>query len=171
MSEELAARLRARLAGARGVAVLGVGYELGSDDGVGLAAAELIRSRLPGLPVYLTGSAPENYTGPVTQARPSHVVFIDAAELGRAPGTVEIIEGEAIGGARFSTHTLPLSTIMEYLALSIGADSFALGIQPEREGYGEEITPAVRQAAERVADALVEAIRGTGLMSSSTSLQ
>ena len=155
---DLADRIRKRLYGATGVAVIGVGYELGSDDGAGLAAAGKVRARLPGLPVYLTGSAPENYTGPVVKAHPSHVVFIDAAELGATVGSIALIDPEEIKGARFSTHTLPLSTIMAYLEMAIGARSFAIGIQPGREGFGEEVSPAVLAAAEEVAEAIVTAV-------------
>lgn len=156
---DLADRIRERLRGATGVAVVGVGYELGCDDGAGLAAAGKVRDRLPGLPVYLTGSAPENYTGPVVKANPSHVVFIDAAELGAAPGSIALIDRDEIKGARFSTHTLPLSTIMAYLEMAVGARSFAIGIQPGREGFGEEVSPAVLTAAGDVADALVTVVK------------
>jgi len=160
---DLPDELQARLNGATGIAVFGVGYELGSDDGAGLLAAKGILRRRPDLPVYLTGSAPENYTGPVVKAHPSHVIFIDAAEMRMEPGTVACIDQSEIKGTHFSTHTLPLSTIMEYLALSIGAKSFAVGIQPAREGFGEEVSPGVQAAAERVAEDIVKALAEVGL--------
>lgn len=160
---ELYREIRGRLAGATGLAIMGVGYELGSDDGAGLAAARRIQERLPHLPVFLTGSAPENYTGPVVKHRPSHVVFLDAAALDGDPGDVALIDPEQIKGVTFSTHTLPLATIMDYLSRSIGAKSFAIGIQPLHKGFGEEISAEVQRAAELVGDVMVEVVEELNL--------
>ena len=80
--------------------------------------------------VFLAGTAPENYTGIIREISPSHVIFIDAADMKKAPGTVEIINENTIANMSPSTHNISLSLLSDYLTCDIGCKVITLGIQP-----------------------------------------
>jgi hydrogenase 3 maturation protease len=137
--------LRERLAGARRVAVVGIGDSLLPRDRLGLLAAEGVADlHLPGVKVFLAGTVPESMTGPIRRCRPDHVLFLDAAEMGVRPGTVAIVEPERIQATLFSTHVLPLSVLMEFLEKDAHTRVTLIGIEPDTESRGDEPTPPER---------------------------
>ncbi len=135
--------IRKRLAGTSRVAIIGVGDECSPVDRLGIyAARHLLNGQVPPSSVFLAGTMPESITAPVRRYKPDHILLLDAADTGARPGTIAIIPKETIGGTLFSTHTLPLSAIMEYLAQDSSAEVTLLGIQPDltrpESGLSEE---------------------------------
>ncbi len=125
--------LRRRLKEARRIAIVGVGDELLPSDRLGMVAAKKIdQLHLSHVGVFLTGTVPESVTGPVRRFRPDHTLFLDAADMGAEPGTIAVIDPQNIQAGLFSTHALPLSVVMEFLAQESGAGVTLLGIQPDR---------------------------------------
>lgn len=125
--------LRRALLSAKSTVVVGIGAELRGDDIAGVlvarAVAALGRSDLTGIEGC---AAPENFTGEIISHKPDLVIFVDAADLGEPPGSLKIIEESEIKGFSFSTHTLPLDVILNYLAASLPDCRFlVVGIQPE----------------------------------------
>lgn len=142
--------IREALQGAGRVAVMGVGDELHADDVVGLAAARSVADlRIPDVDVLIAGGMPENHTGVLRRARPTHVVVLDAADMGEPPGTAAIIAPGSARGQRYSTHALPLSVVAEYVEQEIGARVLLVGIQPSSRPEHD---------ARAVADALAAAL-------------
>ena len=142
--------LRQRLAGARRVAVVGIGDLLLPYDRLGMLAAEAIAAlHLPGIRVFLAGTVPESMTGPVRRFRPDHVLFLDAAEMGASPGTVAIVEPEGIHATLFSTHVLPLSVLMEFLEKDAHTRVTLIGIEPDAPA-GKGPTPAEQEGIRRL---------------------
>jgi hydrogenase 3 maturation protease len=130
--------LRERLAGARHLAVVGIGDELNPHDRLGMLAARRIEALgLPGLKVFYGGTMPESVTAPVRRSRPAHILFIDAAVMGKAPGTLGIIEACEVHADLLITHALPLPVVMEYLEKEAKAQVTLLGIQPDLSVAGE----------------------------------
>jgi len=120
------------LAGATRIAVLGIGDDLNPLDRPGIIGALLIHAlERPNVTVFLTGTMPENYTGALKELRPSHVVMLDAADMGAPPGTVALIHPENVRGRRFSTHAMPLSLVIEYLEHEVRTKVSLVGIQPD----------------------------------------
>jgi len=171
------AGLRGALAGARRVVILGVGQELEGDDGAGMEIARLFRRlrraqgaalgraasrRRPVARTILAGVAPENATLALRRFRPTHAVFVDAAELGLTPGQWRVIATEEIGGVTFSTHMLPLHILARFIASDLGCHVVVVGIEPRRLSYGEGLTPEVRRGARNLAGSLVRALGPTG---------
>jgi len=165
--ESLAQILSEHLADARRVAVLGVGSPLHGDDAAGLLAAQRLQERLKTRPaaatvqveVFLGESAPENLTGAIRRFAPTHLVILDAADLGKAPGTIRIIDPQApTANASMSTHSLPLGVLAGYLERSVGCRSVIVGVQPANGRYGAAVSELVDQAATKLAQALLEAI-------------
>ncbi len=139
----------------RRVAVVGVGSRLRSDDALGLAIAERVASlSLPGVLVVLGETAPENVTGEIRRFVPTHVLFVDAADLGEAPGTARLFESREIGGVTSSTHSLPLHVIADYLTQEIGCRVLFLGVQPRSVAFGGEVSRDVAAAIEGTVAAL-----------------
>jgi hydrogenase 3 maturation protease len=163
-SSSLAGDLARELDGATGIVVVGIGQEMGTDDAVGLWVARKLERRLArhltrggvaslrcAVHVFLGGTAPENLTSTIRKIAPSHVLLIDAAELGERPGSARVIGLDAIGGVSFSTHMLPLPILGRYLAQHMGCHVVVVGIQPQDLNFGMTMSPVARKAATRVA--------------------
>ncbi|HEY7589098.1 MAG TPA: hydrogenase 3 maturation endopeptidase HyCI [Thermoplasmata archaeon] len=130
-------RLRRRVRGAKRLAIIGIGDELNPHDRLGMfAAREIDGLRLPGVKVFFAGTVPESVTGPVRKYRPNHVVLLDAADMAARPGSLAIVEPKEIQARLFSTHALPLSVVMEYLAKETKAGVTLIGIQPDTASHG-----------------------------------
>jgi hydrogenase 3 maturation protease len=147
------------------VAVLGVGSELRGDDIAGLLVARGVhawctRTGSRRLAAFDGGSAPENLTGEIARFRPQVVVLVDAAHLGRAPGHVEMVPRDRIGGVSFSTHMLPASIVLDYLEQTTGCETMLLGIEPAQKDVlakpSREVAGAVRQVVKAFGDAFAE---------------
>ncbi|WP_346865887.1 hydrogenase maturation peptidase HycI [Methanocalculus sp. MSAO_Arc2] len=133
------------------ILILGVGNTLLSDDGVGCYIADVIAfsGSSYGLFAYNGGTAPENFTAPIRRAAPDLLVIIDAAGMGLPPGSIRSIPPEKIDDTSIGTHMLPLSHLINYLSPDIPKILF-IGIQPETIDPGEGLSPAVKEAAEKL---------------------
>jgi hydrogenase 3 maturation protease len=148
--------LRERLAQARPLAVVGIGDELNPHDRLGMIAAGRIRALgLPGVSVFLAGMMPESITAPVRRFKPAHILFIDAAVMGKEPGTLGIIEACEVHGDLLITHALPLPVVMEYLEKEAKAPVTFIGIQPDLAASGDRPTKEEEKGIGQLAD-LVE---------------
>ena len=136
--------------------VLGLGSPLRRDDFAGIAVLRALRRLLTekgqlagsGERVLLVegGSAPENVLGLVTRARPTHVLIVDAADLGLLPGSAALIRPEEAGSAHLpSTHTLPVRFLCSYLSRLTGAKTLVLGIQPKAVSYTHLTLPTTER--------------------------
>ena len=146
------------------VAIIGVGNALRSDDAAGvLVARELLQRDCAEDRAHLLildgGQAPENLSGQLCKFAPDLVLFIDAADIGEKPGTVQWISEGCIDGMSASTHSLPLSMLARYLKLELNCQVIFLGIQPRSNEVGETMSAEVLQAVNEVVEDLAEALR------------
>ena len=157
--------LKQKLNNAQRVAVLGIGSELRGDDIVGLLAAQQIeknigeKTALPEVRVFIGETAPENLTGEIKKFQPTHLIIIDAAELNKEPGHIEIMEPETIGGTSFCTHSLPLKIVIGYLLESFKFQAIIIGIQPKTLTFGAQPTKEVVAAAKRIAETITKLLK------------
>ena len=147
------------------IAVLAVGSPLRADDGAGLLAAEELRRLLagqvtrPAVEIFVGETAPENLTGEIRKFAPSHLVILDAADLDKPPGTLDVIHVEAAsGGASFSSHALPIGVLGKYMQATCGCQVTIIGIQPASRTFGQPVGPAVAAAARQLAARLAEIV-------------
>jgi hydrogenase maturation protease len=141
--------------------VLGMGNPILSDDGVGLLVAERLRRRaLPaGVEVQTSEVAGLRLLELVRGF--TRVIIIDAIISGRAPG--EIVRYEASdfkGGHRYgSAHSIGLHTALELghtLGYDMPAEVTVFAIEAhDVETFGEELSPPVAAAADRLLEQLV----------------
>jgi hydrogenase 3 maturation protease len=97
---------------------------------------------------------PESYTGTIRDFQPTHVVIVDAANFGSAPGEARIIPPKAIANTSVSTHSLPLHVFIGYVKQSICPNVILLGIQGVNIDFGAELTPEVEKGAHALAGLL-----------------
>ncbi len=143
------------------VAIVGVGADLNGDDAVGLLTARQLLRRVgqrEGLLVLEGGALPESVSGALRGYHPDLVIFIDAADLDKAAGSIEVLEAECIGGASFSTHGMPLIMMMNYLRAELGCETMLIGVQPEGVDFGTPPSQYARKAATRLSAALSRAL-------------
>ena len=166
--------LKKRLERAERIAVLAVGSRLRGDDAAGLLAAEelskLIASPAVGRPssvvgrpssvvkIFMGETTPENLTGEIKRFKPTHLVVMDAADMGEKPGTFGVIGTDQTGGSSASTHNLPMCVVTDYLQQSVGCEAVIIGIQPQSCEFGEAVSREVAAGAKRAARALAEAL-------------
>ncbi len=132
------------------------------DDAVALRIVELLEPHVgDGKPIhtFIGAAAPENCTGPIRRLKPSHLIVIDAADLGKPAGTTELLDPERLTGVTFCTHSLPLNVVIDYILKACPeCKAIVLGVQPEQLGFEKPLSPPVEAAARGIADALVKAL-------------
>lgn len=153
--------LKASLEGWRRIAFLGIGSELRGDDAAGPKVLERLEAALAGggdIAFFHGGSAPENLTGAIRDFNPTHLVVIDAADLGMKPGSFRVIGAREIGGASFSTHSLPIPIILGYLRSTMKSREIVIGIQPGSLEFDSPVTAPVAAAVESLAEDIIRAV-------------
>lgn len=124
------------------------------DDGVGLYIADLLRKRgRTKAKIIKAGVVPENFIGPVINARPERILFIDACLFNGNPGEFRLFDHsqlENLTPSNFSTHTPPLNLIAELLKSETDAEIWLLGIRPSEPHGGAELSPPVRAALNEI---------------------
>jgi hydrogenase 3 maturation protease len=151
--------LRESLGGTKKLALLGIGSCLKADDAAGSDIARSLISKYteecsPRLRVFDCSTAPENYTGAVRAFSPDHVMIIDAADAGLAPGTVFAIDAETISSASFSTHMLPLKFMIDYMKSETGCTVTVIGIQPYDLTFGASMSAPVQKTKKNITNKL-----------------
>ncbi len=159
MYQGLRKELEERLRGISpdGIVLVGVGNRMRGDDGIGPALIDLIKGRVPH--AIDADGAPENVTSGIRRLNPSAIVFLDAASLGEAPGSARIVEAGQLEKLEASVHNFSLDVVMEYLRGTTDADVFLVGVQPQRIGEGESISPELKKPLEEIASTLISAIK------------
>jgi hydrogenase 3 maturation protease len=143
------------------LAIVGIGHEFGSDDSVGLAVVRRLQQVWDGqqIPADVTiieaGSAPENCLGKIIRHKPEIVIFVDAAQMGKEPGTLEWVHGhEAVTGGG-SSHTLSLATLAQFITNETDADILIAAIQVANTSFGDRLSPQIEKSIEPIVQALV----------------
>jgi hydrogenase maturation protease len=138
--------------------IVGLGNRLRADDAAGLAAAEIIVARRPELRALPYEGEPLGLVE--LWAGVDSAIVIDAV-AGDRPGRIwRLSDPEPLLGrlpAAGSTHLLGLAETIE-LCRALGRaprELTVIGIEAERFGLGEGLSPPVRRAAESVAAAIL----------------
>lgn len=143
------------------VVVIGVGNDFRGDDAAGLLAARRLRPHAGVRAIEHTkdGLSLMEHWRPL-----DHVVVVDALRSGHDPGTVfrfEATEGPVPGDAGWvSSHSPGVAEGIE-MARALGrlpASLTVYGIEAEHVDPGDGVTPAVADAVEEVARAILHEI-------------
>lgn len=143
---------------------MGIGSELRGDDAAGLVVVSeleaLFQNRPPRIPcrVFIGGAVPENVTGQLRGFSPSHILLIDAADLGFASGGAALVDPARTDGVTFSTHAMPMAVFMQYLAATLKAEVLLIGIQPRSLEYAADMDGDVRRGCADLAAILAQVL-------------
>lgn len=146
--ENLGEQLRNTLQGR--VCVMGVGNVDYGDDGFGVYVAEELAAA--GVPdVIIAGTTPEHYLGQVAEQEFDYLLLIDAANFGKPPGTVVLLNAGEIVYAfpQISTHKISLGVLARVLE-GAGTRVWLLGVQPESLRPGHRLSPTMQTGMEIV---------------------
>jgi hydrogenase maturation protease len=91
--------------------------------------------------LMLAGTVPESVTAPIRRFQPDHVILVDAVDMDKPPGTVQIVAPGHVEARFFSTHVLPLPVVMKFVADDTQAKVTLVGIQPDLTNESETRTP------------------------------
>jgi hydrogenase 3 maturation protease len=148
--------LKKWFADAERIVVAGIGNPIRTDDFAGMKIVQELKGKVSEK-VHLLEceTVPESFLEPIVEFNPTHVLLIDAAFLGLKPGEVRLINPERIADfPAVTTHMLPLRIFCEYITKMTEAKIALLLIEPKNTEFGEDLTPEVQTAAEKIASIL-----------------
>jgi hydrogenase 3 maturation protease len=140
---------------------VGVGQELRGDDVAGLLVIRELQTRGARVhaPLFIeAGPLPESAAGPLRKHAADLAIFIDAADMGAAPGSIAWLAPEELTGLSALSHTLPLSVLFHLLKEDLGCETAILGIQSEQMEFDTSPSVTVVQAAHQIAMVVQEAL-------------
>lgn len=153
LRDDLRRRLTAR------VCLVGIGNPDRGDDGFGARLAEAVRTL--GYPdVIVAERTPERYMTQLSRGDFQTVLFLDAVEMGAAPGGVVLLEGREIA-ARYpqvSTHKLSLGALARLIETEGSTRVFLLGVQPQSVDHASGLSEPVQTTLEVLRDLLAEVL-------------
>ena len=98
-----------------------------------------------------TESAPENHTQEIRKLKPSHIIIVDAVEFDAKAGSIITISKNQIDTFNFSTHSMPISFIINYIEETIG-------IQPKEMNIINTISDEVKSSANDLTDIIAKLV-------------
>ena len=106
---------------------------------------------------YLAGEdVPEHYTDQMRTGPAIQVLFVDAVDMGMAPGHIAFVRVDDLDDTSISTHKVSLAVLARLLEAMSGKQVRLLGIQPQCLDWGHEVSEPVRAGVERFVRALTE---------------
>lgn len=161
MADSLQKDLFEWLKGKKRVVVVGVGNPIREDDNVGLVVLGGLQGKVPESVCLLECEmVPEGYLLDIEEFKPSHVLLIDAAVLGRQPGDADLVKvNEVAAFSAVSSHMLPLRLFCEYIEKTTGAKIRLLLVEPKTMEFGESLSPELQVAADKLTELLLGLLR------------
>jgi hydrogenase maturation protease len=129
----------------KSILFVGVGNVLRSDDGVGVYISSRIKntSVISSLTVEMSI---ENYIGKINSLNPDILVIIDCTDLKSTSVTHKLLFVKDIEDITFNTHNISFKQLSDFFKMPV----YILGIQPEKIGFGENISYLVKNVANKI---------------------
>ncbi|MFA5645656.1 MAG: hydrogenase 3 maturation endopeptidase HyCI [Candidatus Ratteibacteria bacterium] len=163
-SEVTPSSLREYFSSAKKISILGIGNPDRGDDGAGILAISQLSSRIIHKPYHekillIKGfEAPENFTGTIRTFSPSHLLIIDACEAKKEPGDYFFINPDAISSQGYTTHTIPLSLLREYIETTMDTQVLFIGIEPASTDLHRPVSTIVAKKVSELATLIEKTI-------------
>jgi hydrogenase maturation protease len=145
------------------IAVLGLGNLMRTDDALGMLALDRLKAdaRFPETAKVIEGGTLG--LDLLEDLRDiSHVLALDAVDIGAEPGVLSRFEGQELIGLPISksVHLLGFSDLINVLQLmdASPAEVVLLGVQPESTDWGTALTPRVEAAQTELIEAVIAQI-------------
>ena len=111
-ADSIEEQLKQFISDAKRVAVLGIGNSMRTDDGLGPFIVENMKTKHPDTYIENVGSVPEAFARPLAEFGADRVIMVDAADMRKPVGHIELVTKNRIGGIAISTHHMPLSFLV-----------------------------------------------------------
>jgi hydrogenase maturation protease len=171
MNDSFASSLDAACHPARDtVLVLGIGNLLWADEGFGVRCVEALRAGWDfGPQVQLADGGTQGlYLLPLVQ-QATHLLILDAVDYGLEPGTLKVVEGDAVphflGARKMSLHQTGFQEVLMLAQMTGSAPRHIclIGCQPEvLDDYGGSLRPRVKAALGAALPLAVARLRAWG---------
>ena len=142
------------------IVFLGMGNSMRGDDGVGCNFIQMLKKSKKAISSRIDffdgGLMPENYLEPIVKINPDRVFIVEAVDFEGFPGEAKLFK-EAQSQLNFSTHTLSLTFILDYLKEKTKANVFILGIQPRQLQWGAALSSEVKATVQKLITQLITA--------------
>ena len=135
--------------------VCGIGNRMRGDDGMGPMIIDKLKSQTDA-DLFDCGEAPESFLGKIEKLKPEKIIILDAVQMDKSPGTVEIIDTKKIKGVVMSSHNIPMTLFLEYLENRIKCQIVFVGIQPKQIEFNQEMSPECKKG---ISDATIEVLK------------
>jgi hydrogenase maturation protease len=129
----------------RKILFVGIGNLLRQDDGIGVYISTRLKE-IDNIKVITAEVSIENYIGKINSTEHDTLVLIDCVDMKKKPGTCELIHPDRVLDMTFNTHNISLKRLSEFFRNEI----LILAIQPEKIGFGENLSYIVRDAGNRI---------------------
>ena len=149
---------------AKSIAVVGIGNSLLTDDGAGIHTLERFAEGNTNDDVVCLDGGTVGLALLDRLSGLDGLVALDAMKLGKPPGAVTVLQGEAMDAhlrnQHGSVHEVGLSDLMDALRLrgDLPDNRALIGIEPEDMDWGTQPTPAVAAALPRAAECAQELV-------------
>lgn len=151
------------------IAVFGIGNILLSDDGVGVHVLNRLKEEyeLPGYVELVDGGTKGLDLLPLLEDR-DKVLFIDAANFKKEPGTIGEVEGDDIPSfltSKLSVHQIGLPDMLFSAKLMgiLPPEMCLIGIQPESMETSTEMSEVVKNGVDPLLEKVLDKLKGWGV--------
>lgn len=155
--------LLAFLKGCRKLVVAGMGNNVRRDDAVGSKVVSRLKEKAPdGVEAIDCGTTPENFSSFFKRAEPTHILFFDAVDMGKEPGSFGFVDDETLSTQSLSTHKQSVKMLFTVLRegnanLRIGL----VGIQPKTIEFGTRLSLPVKRGLNALMGTLIKVMGET----------
>jgi len=151
------------------ISLIGLGNLLLGDEGVGVHAVEALKRKydFPEELRLLDGGTLGLDLLHLIEGM-DRVLFVDAVDLKKKPGTIAVIEGEDLPSLlepKLSLHHVGLSDLL-FASGFLGtrpAEIVLIGIQPETMEIGLELSKTIKERFDKLLETVLEKLREWGL--------
>jgi hydrogenase maturation protease len=146
------------------VCLMGLGNEASGDDGFGvLLAGDLVRVGVRD--VIVAGTEPERSLATAADGGCHHLVFLDAVDVGAAPGSAVWLDAPAMVERfpQLSTHRISLGLLARWAESSGQIRVWLLGVQPRSLRPARRLSPEVESTRAILREWLLESCAGSAV--------
>ena len=148
------------LSNANKIAIVGIGNELRQDDFIGMQVTRNLKGIVSSkkISIFECETVPENFIGAIGKIRPSHILVIDAAQIGLESGDFTPVGFERVRGLTISTHNLSLEIFANYLKKVTDAKIALLAIQPDKIEFNAGMSEKLKKTASVLTNILTKVL-------------
>lgn len=140
------------------IAIIGIGHPLKSDDYIGSLIARDLEKKTHHSRIVVVDAEQslENVLGKLRVKNLGLLIIIDALDMGRPSGTIQLFDLDQVTDAFFTTHNIPLRLILQ--SLQDHVTTVLLGIQPGSVEVGERLSRNAGKARKTIVNVIGEMI-------------